>query len=254
MSKRARTIAFTVSKSELSLLRDACLFGADAAEKIEQAVLKENVCHLEFSYEDLDDVAGCVASCANHETSKRTRAQWDALGKKLKTLLKLSDQMSRRAQAAAVQQRPCGLKYLIFTVWLEDAPKGRISRKIQIADTKSLYNFAKVITQAFGFFFDHCFGFYDHFEHYHDSKKAFELFADIGEEPLSPTTKGVKRTQLRSVFRRPGETMLFMFDYGDGWRFSVQLEEIRTAEQRDLKPVILERIGEAPLQYPPADD
>ena len=123
-----------------------------------------------------------------------------------------------------------------------------------MAETKSLYNFAKVITQAFGFFFDHCFGFYDNVEHYHDSKKAFELFADIGEEPLSPTTKGLKRTQLRSVFKRPGERMLFLFDYGDGWRFSVELKDIRQAETRDLKPVILKRVGTAPEQYPPQHD
>ena len=35
----------------------------------------------------------------------------------------------------------------------------KIIRKIKIAGTKSLYNFAKVITQAFGFYFDHCFDF-----------------------------------------------------------------------------------------------
>lgn len=226
----------------------------DAAEKVEQAVLQGNVCRLEFSYEDLDDLAGCVASCANHETSERKRATWDALGDKLERLLKLSDQMSRQAHAAAMQQRPRGLRYLVFNVRLEDAERGRISRKIQIAETQSLYNFAKAITQAFGFYFDHCFGFYENFERYHDSKKAYELFTDIGEEPLSPQTKGVKKTQLRAAFKKPGEKMLFLFDYGDGWRFSVQLEEIRTAEKRDLKPVILERVGEAPLQYPPVDD
>ena len=102
MSKRTRTIAFAISKSELSLLQEACLYGADAAEEIEQAVLKENACRLKLSYEDLDDLAGYVASCANHETSKRTRPQWDALGDKLEALLKLSAQMSRRTQAAAV--------------------------------------------------------------------------------------------------------------------------------------------------------
>ena len=254
MPKQARTIAFTVSKSELSLLREACLYGAEAEEIIEEAVLEGPTARLKLSYEDLDDVAGYVASCANHETSEQKRARWDALGDTLERLLTLSDQMSRRVQAPAAPHRSTGLRHLIFNVRLEDVEHGRVSRKIQIAETKSLYHFAKVITQAFGFFFDHCFGFYDNFKRYHDSTKAFELFADIGEEPLSPTTKGVKRTKLQSVFKRPGDKMLFLFDYGDGWRFSIQLEEIRAAEKRDLKPVIMERLGEAPLQYPPADD
>ena len=59
----------------------------------------------------------------------------------------------------------CALQNYIFDVWLygdeECREDNRTIRKIQIAGTKSLYNFARVITQAFEFQFDHCFGFYD---------------------------------------------------------------------------------------------
>ena len=51
MSKRARTIAFAVSKSELSLLQEACLYGAEIAEKVEQASLQGDVCRLTLSSE-----------------------------------------------------------------------------------------------------------------------------------------------------------------------------------------------------------
>jgi len=34
----------------------------------------------------------------------------------------------------------------------------------------------------------------------------------------------------------------------------VELKEIKQAEKWDLKPVILESIGKAPLQYPPCED
>ncbi|MBU0999509.1 plasmid pRiA4b ORF-3 family protein [Patescibacteria group bacterium] len=125
---------------------------------------------------------------------------------------------------------------------------------ILFAGTKSLYNFAKVITQAFNFYFDHCFGFYDNFQRYHDSKKAYELFVDIGEEPLTSITKGVKRTKIQQAFKNPGDKMPFLFDYGDGWYFAVELKEIKNAEKWDLKPVILESVGEVPLQYPPCED
>lgn len=132
----------------------------------------------------------------------------------------------------------------IFDVRLQDC-----LRKIQISGDKALYHFAKVITQAFGFYFDHCFGFYDNFKRYHDSKKAYELFPDIGEEPLAPTTKGVKKTKISQAFENPGEKMLFLFDYGDGWYFSVELRETKPAEKNG-KPVILEKIGKTPEQYP----
>ena len=155
--------------------------------------------------------------------------------------------------------RKCTLEYYIFDIWI--AGKGsaydfedKVLRKIQIAGTKSLYNFAKVITQTFNFYFDHCFGFYNNFQRYHDSTKAYELFVDIGEEPLTSITKSVKKTKIQQAFKNPGEKMLFLFDYGDGWYFAVELKEIRDAEKWDLKPVVLESIGEAPLQYPPCED
>ena len=152
----------------------------------------------------------------------------------------------------------CKLKHYIFDVWIEDSGpydlKETVLREIKMAETKSLYNFAKVITQAFGFYFDHCFGFYDNFQRYHDSKKAYELFPDIGEEPLFSAVKGVKRTRISTAFKNLGEKMLFLFDYGDGWRFTVELKWITNAERWDLKPVVLESIGKAPEQYPPCED
>ena len=151
------------------------------------------------------------------------------------------------------------LEYYIFDIWI--VGKGgvcdfedKVLRKIQIAGTKSLYNFAEVITQAFNFYFDHCFGFYNNFQRYHDSTKAYELFVDIGEEPLTKIMKGVEKTKIQQAFKNPGEKMLFLFDYGDCWYFAVELKEIKKADKRDLKPVILESFGEAPLQYPPCED
>lgn len=156
-------------------------------------------------------------------------------------------------------KQKCGLKYYIFDIRIIGTGgvcdfKEKVLRRIQIAGTKSLYNFARVITQAFDFYFDHCFGFYDNFQKYHDSKMSYELFVDIGEASLTPRTKGVKKTKIQQVFKTTGEKMLFLFDYGDRWYFEVELKEIKNAEKWDLKPVILESIGETPLQYPPCED
>ncbi len=145
----------------------------------------------------------------------------------------------------------------IFNVWLYGdehcTPEKRIIRKIQIAPTKTLYNFAKVITQAFDFEFDHCFGFYDTLQDRKNSKKMLELFVDIGEESR-PHANGVKKTKISQAFKDIGERMIFLFDYGDGWQFNVEFLEIRSASKEDLKPKVLESVGEAPLQYPPCED
>jgi len=145
----------------------------------------------------------------------------------------------------------------IFSIWLYGdehcTVDARIIRKIQIAPTKTLYNFAKVITQAFDFEFDHCFGFYDTLKDRKNSKKMFELFVDVGEESR-PQAKGVKKTKIAQAFTDVGEKMIFLFDYGDGWQFNVELLEIRNAQKGDLKPVVLESVGKAPLQYPPCEE
>ncbi|MCG2726153.1 MAG: plasmid pRiA4b ORF-3 family protein [Elusimicrobia bacterium] len=180
-------------------------------------------------------------------------------GHKVAYVLDGCQKKSEKNTKKSSQKPKRALKYFIFNVWLYDdyppTQANRIIRKIQIAETKSLYNFAKVITQAFDFYFDHCFGFYNDLNRPYDSEKAYELFYDLDDvEPPEPHVKSVKRTKIQQVFKRPGDKMLFLFDYGDSWQFNVELEEILNAEKWDLKPLILESIGKAPLQYPPCED
>jgi len=147
----------------------------------------------------------------------------------------------------------------IFNVWFAGRGdrcdfEGKVSRIIRIDGLKNLYTFAKVITKAFNFNFDHCFGFYDNFERYGDSKMSYELFVDVGEAPETPICKGVKSIKIRQVFKEPGDKRLFLFDYGDGWCFRVELKEIVDAERGALKPKVLQKIGKAPQQYPPCEE
>ena len=146
----------------------------------------------------------------------------------------------------------------IFDVWLYGdeqhcAEAKKIIRRIQIPGSKSLYNFAKVIISAFDFQFDHCFGFYDHLKDKRNCRKAFELFVDIGEESR-PGAKGVKKTKISQAFDSVGEKLIMLFDYGDDWQFNVALKEIRKGDKGTMKPVVLESIGKAPVQYPPCED
>ena len=46
-----------------------------------------------------------------------------------------------------------------------------------------------------------------------------------------------------------GASMLYNFDFGDNWEFTVTLESIDTANPRQTKAKIIERVGKAPKQY-----
>lgn len=113
-------------------------------------------------------------------------------------------------------------------------------RKIALLGRQNLYKFAESIVYSFNFCFDHCFGFYSKIntEFYHDSLRQYELFADLGD--VEPTKAGsVKNTKISEVWENSGDKMTFLFDYGDGWRFLVELEEIKNVDKTKLYPVLL---------------
>jgi hypothetical protein len=51
----------------------------------------------------------------------------------------------------------------------------------------------------------------------------------------------------------PGQAMALTYDFGDNWRFNVQLERIETSAAKLKKPRIIESRGKAPEQYPAWD-
>lgn len=258
MTVPMRKIEFLVDKNEMRLIKEACLYGADADRNLKKAISQNDKYHVEFLYEELDNLAGYISHCANHEKSGRKQDKWDSLSDRVKGLLRLSDRISRHSNQGKKNythgKYPPQMMYYTFDIWIGKRGAaifaGKVLRKIRLPGSKSLYNFAKVITKAFGFYFDHCFGYYDNFERYHDSKKAYELFVDIGEEASSSKIKGVKKTQICQVFQNPAEKMLFLFDYGDCWYFGIELKEINFIDKWNLDPIVLESVGEAPTQYP----
>src|SRR4051794_34888320 len=77
----------------------------------------------------------------------------------------------------------------------------------------------EAIAAAFDFDFDHAFGFYSGLTPAKMMREhpRYELFADIGE--ADPGVFGVKKTKVAQAFPAIGHTMMFLFDYGDGWHF-----------------------------------
>ncbi len=125
----------------------------------------------------------------------------------------------------------------------------RLYREIEIDSRASLYRFAEAITDAFGFFFDHPFGFYSALKgNFWDAPVKYELFADL--EDCESDAKSVERTTVAQAFAEPGTKMRFVFDYGDQWHFTVELKEFRERVPKMRYPKLLAAVGKAPEQYP----
>jgi len=137
----------------------------------------------------------------------------------------------------------------IFTIKLKHQPK--IIRKIEISGGLSLYKLAGAIVNAFGFNFDHCFGFFDNTaENYFESKKKYELFADLKDQGIEPVdSDSVKKNKIKDVFKKEGKEMLFLFDYGDNWEFIIKFESLGNKITGEKYPKVVESKGQAPRQY-----
>lgn len=131
----------------------------------------------------------------------------------------------------------------------------KVVREIEVSENVSLFTLAEAIVEAYDFDLDHCFGFYSDVTEgrYHDSVKKYELFADLEQEEgvwIEPVdSKSVKKTKVSNVWRKPGDVMMMLFDYGDGWRFVVQLVELGVRDRRRRYPRLVKSRGKAPRQY-----
>ncbi len=118
-------------------------------------------------------------------------------------------------------------------------------RRITIPGDFVLENLSDVILYAFDFDNDHLheFTYRNHFGrtvragHSYMEEKITSADVRIGEVPLTP-----------------GETMNYLFDFGDSWEFDVTLESIAPPDPKVKETHIIETHGKAPGQYPDWDD
>jgi Plasmid pRiA4b ORF-3-like protein len=129
-----------------------------------------------------------------------------------------------------------------------------IHRDIEIESSMSLYRMVEVLVKAFDFDFDHAFGFYSGLTPAKLTRvdARYELFADMGE--ADPSAFSVKKTKVSQAFPAIGHTLLFLFDYGDEWRFRVSLKETGTKQPKVRYPRVVTIRGIVPPQYPDPDE
>jgi len=126
--------------------------------------------------------------------------------------------------------------------------------EIIIYGNQSLSTFAQAIVKSFGFYYDHCYGFYSNLNDKYKSEEMYELFTELPDIEHTEGAGGVYRTRISDVFPKVGKKMLFLFDYGDNWEFIVEIKYL-WKEYNDLEyPVVLRTVGKLPEQYPTLKD
>ena len=124
----------------------------------------------------------------------------------------------------------------------------KLYREFEIPSERKLYALAKAIVAQFGFYFGHPFGFYIKLtEFVLDSPVKYELFADTGDDSDAGS---VERTRIDHAFPTVGDTMTFLFDYGDNWQFRLEAIGRGQKEQGVKYPRLVKKVGKAPEQYP----
>ena len=121
---------------------------------------------------------------------------------------------------------------------------GKMWRQIAIPDCLALDDLAGAIIDAVDFDHDHLyeFSFRDRL-----GRAARISHPECNE---SPATDEVPIGELPLEL---GQSMTFLFDYGDSWKFNVKLEKIDPPNARMKDPRVIGEHGEAPEQYPGMD-
>jgi hypothetical protein len=122
---------------------------------------------------------------------------------------------------------------------------GKAWRRIALSSEMTLFDLSRLILESVDFDTDHL----DKFEYRNQNGRTVEIYHPYTEEP--PSTDEIR---IGDLPLSEGDSMTYIFDFGDWWEFMVQLEEIRSEDTRSDYGEILESHGNAPPQYPDWDE
>ncbi len=121
---------------------------------------------------------------------------------------------------------------------------GRVWRKIEMRADQTLENLHFAIQNAYGWDADHLYSFFM-------SGKAWDESTEYClPEGYTSGPGNVQTTTLEELNLEPKQEFMYLFDYGDEWRFKVRVHAINPDAPEGDYPRIVESVGEAPEQYP----
>ena len=121
---------------------------------------------------------------------------------------------------------------------------GRIWLRIAIPANRTLDSLASFILNAVDFDYDHLY----HFEY----ENPFGVLERVNH-PYIDEGPWADEVRVGDVPLRVGQTITYLYDFGDNWEFKVTLDQIDSGRMVQ-KTALLERHGNPPEQYPSWDD
>ena len=118
-------------------------------------------------------------------------------------------------------------------------------RHLRVDGSATLCDLSEVILDAFDFFDDHLHAFFM-------NNHAWSEGPDVYYSPYAEDEDQFSdEVTLDELSLTPGKRFLFIFDFGDDWRFSCRV--LRVLDEPTDEPEIVRSVGEAPDQYPDCD-
>ncbi len=117
---------------------------------------------------------------------------------------------------------------------------GRIWRRIAIPADQTLDALAYAVLDAVEFDHDHLYRF--------QYQNRFGLLERVNHPYMEDEGPWTDEVLVGEVPLRVGQTMTYVFDFGDWWEFEVTLERV-DPDMAIEEPVVLEKHGEPPVQY-----
>ena len=120
-------------------------------------------------------------------------------------------------------------------------------RHIQISESATLMKLSSVILNSVDFFDDHLHSFFMNNRAWDDEYE----YACPGGGDLDGARGSSDKAKLSKFRLRKGDKFLYIFDYGDEWRF--QIKVLRVIEESTNMPLVLKSVGDV-SQYGDDED
>ena len=130
----------------------------------------------------------------------------------------------------------------------------KVTRKIEMKETQTLNDLHEaIIYKSFGWDDPHMYSFFlDNMPY--SKNRRMEYCCSTEPDPLSGERPNSTLTKLKRLNLRKGQRFLFIFDFGDDHMFSIKVEGFGETKEGKRYPLILEKKGRAPPQYPNYED
>jgi len=121
-------------------------------------------------------------------------------------------------------------------------------RHIQISESATLHKLSSAILSSVNFYDDHLHSFFMNNRAWDQDAEYASPGGDLKGDGVQGSSDKVKLSKFRLV---KGDKFLYLFDYGDEWRF--QIKVLNVVDEPTKTPIVLKSVGTV-IQYESFED